>query len=293
MSHIKEGTLANQKTSKKKKVGFDHLFGVNLLKKFIDTKKKIMTDKVLDFSIEWLSKIGHYGLIFAAFLGFLFSLIVAIRLNSFFAFLYGLAWIVIVFVVQYTAHRFSKAGDTLIKNNPSSLASKAFLDCLGFLTMIAGVIILIAAILWTIRGAGVRQLFVGIGLFIMFEFFVIIAFNPKTINMEIVKTSTAGQEALGIIVFFLKGLLRLVPIFFGVGILVGIVLLFIDFIGVFGNSFRVTSAWEHAPSSAMIILVATLLPFVSFILFVLYYLAIDIIRAILSIPGKLDELKKK
>ena len=36
-----------------------------------------------------------------------------------------------------------------------------------------------------------------------------------------------------------------------------------------------------------------LLPFLSYIFFVLFYLAIDVIRAILAVPGKLDEVIKK
>jgi hypothetical protein len=289
--------LANTKTTKptktkKQKTGFNHLFGVNLLVKFTDFIKTVLTPKLLEFSSEWMLKIGHWALIASAALGIVFSLIVAFRLNSFYAFLYGLAWILIVFVVQYTAHKFSKAGEMLIKNNPSSMSSKAFLDCLGFLTMIGGVIFFILGIIRVAQGGHISFLFMGLGGFVLLEFFTIIAFNPKLITKVISKTTSAGQEAIGIIVFFIKGFMKLVPVIFGVGVVVGFVLLFIDFLGVFGSGFRVAASWERASTTSLKIIAAGLLPFLSYLLFVLYYLAIDVIRAILAVPGKLDELKK-
>ncbi|MBN1271665.1 MAG: hypothetical protein JXB26_05285 [Candidatus Aminicenantes bacterium] len=277
----------------KKKAGFDHLFGVDILEKFVTFSKDTLSPKVLDFSIKWLLKIGHYALIAAAALGFLFTFIYAVRVNSFFAFLYGIAWIVLVFVIQYTAHRFSTAGEKLINNNPSSMSSKAFLDCFGFLAVIGGLIVLVVGILQTIRGAGFNNLFMGIGFFVLLEFLALVAFHPQTVTTNIIKETTAGQEAIGIIVFFLKGLMKLVPIVFGVGIAVGFVLLFIDFIGIFGNEFRVASSWLSGQNSARTILYVGLIPFLSYLFFVLSYLAVDVIRSILATPIKIEELKKK
>ena len=112
---------------KKKKTKSNYLFAVNLLEKLVDLGKNKVIIDVLRLSLTWISKVGHFGLIAAAALGFLFMFIVAIRLNSFNAFLTGLAWVVLVFVIQYTAHKFSTAGETLIINNPTLLSSKAFL----------------------------------------------------------------------------------------------------------------------------------------------------------------------
>jgi len=277
---------------KKKKQEFNQFFAVTILERLIDYLRGKMSLAVLEFSLKWASKIGHFGLIFAAGLGFLFSLVFAIRENSFFAFLSGIAWIIIVFVVQYTAFRFSTAGETLIKNNPTSLSSRAFLDCIAFLATIEGLVVLIVSVFWSIRGAGLSTLFTGIGAFILLEFIALVAFNPRTVTTEISKSTSAGQEAIGIIVFFLKGLMKLVPIFFGIGIAVGTILLFIDFIGVFGNAYRASISWRHGNSIAFQILLFGLLPFLSYLFFILCYLGIDVIRAILSLPEKLDKLKK-
>ncbi|MBN2244853.1 MAG: hypothetical protein JW755_03305 [Candidatus Aminicenantes bacterium] len=279
-------------SQKKKRKGFDHLFAFGYLERFVEFIRSRLTDKVLDFSTDWILKFGHYGMIAAAGLGFVLALIVAIRIDSFSAFLYGLAWIVLVFVVQYTAVRFSTAGAKLVENNPASLSSKAFLDCFGFLAFIGGLIVLVVSVIWTIRGAGLSNLFIGLGIFVLLEFLALVAFHPEAASTKIVKETSAGQEALGIIVFYLKGVMKLIPIIFGIGILVGTVLLFIDFIGVFGDRFKVETAWANGINHAWQILLIGLLPFLSYLFFLLYYLAVDVVRSILAVPGKLDELKK-
>lgn len=281
---------ARQATKKKKEEGFGHLFMVKILEKLVDFFKGLLAVNLLDFCIKWASKLGHFALIVAAGLGFLFAIILAIRANDFFVFLYGIAWIILVFVVQYTAHKFSDAGEGLIKNNPTFLASKAFLDCFGFLALIGGVVVLIIHIIQAIQVGDIMPFLMGLGFFVFLEFLALISFNPQTATVEITKENSAGQEALGIITFFLKGLLKLIPIIFGVGLIVATVMLFIDFIGVFGDGYAF--AWQRGNWTATQILTFGLLPFISYILFVLYYLVIDIIRAILSVPDKLDELKK-
>lgn len=279
-------------SKEKKRKGFDHLFAFDILGRFVEFLRGKLTEKVLDFSTDWILKFGHYGMIAAAALGIIFALVVAIRLDSFSAFLYGLAWIVLVFVVQYTAVRFSNAGAKLVANNPAALSSKAFLDCFGFLASIGGLIVLIVSIIWTIRGAGISFLFIGLGVFILLEFLALVAFHPETTSTKIVKETSAGQEALGIIVFYLKGVMRLIPIIFGVGILVATVLLFIDFIGVFGDRFKVETAWMDGMHQAWQILLIGLIPFLSYLFFILSYLAVDVVRSILAVPSKLEELKK-
>ena len=289
----KKSFKAESSKEKKKKVIFDHHLGVNILEKFIDFAKKKMTEKALDFSIKWVSRIGHFGLLAVAALGFLFAFIVAIRSNSFNAFLYGCVWIIVVMVIQYTAQKFSKAGEKLIKNNPAFLSSKAFMDCIGFLALIGGVILLVISFVQTVQGAGIQTLIIGILWFFLLEFFSFVAFNPGSITMNVGKGASAGQEAIGIVVFFLKGAMKLIPIAFGIGIFIGFILLFIDFIGVFSNEFRVTASCANARTTATQIVFIGLLPFLSYIFFVLFYLAIDVIRAILAVPGKLDEVIKK
>ncbi|MFC2146206.1 hypothetical protein ACFLRT_02465 [Acidobacteriota bacterium] len=251
----------------------------------------LLTPNFLEFCIRWISRIGHLTIIVAAALGFLFALIFAIRTNSFTGFLYGIIWVLLIFVLQYTARKFLNAGETLIENNPTQLASQAFLDCFAFLALIGGVVALIIHIIQAIQGAGVETFLMGLGMFVFLEFLALLAFNPKEVTIKIVKSNSAGQEAIGIITFFIKAFMRLIPIFFGVLVVVWTIMLFIAFIGLFGSA--PGNAWMRGNWYSIQILYAVLLPFIAYIIFVLLYLCIDVIKAILSIPEKLDKLGKK
>ncbi len=268
-----------------------HFFAVNLLEKLVEVFRGILTSNFLEFCIKWITRIGHIGIIVAAALGFLFALIFAIRANSFIAFLYGIIFVLLLFVLQYTAKKFLNAGETLIENNPTQLASQAFLDCFAFLALIGGVVVLILNIIKAIRLESIGVFFWGLGMFVLLEFLALVAFNPKEVNIKIVKTNSAGQEALGIITFFIKAFMRLVPIFFGVLIVVWTIMLFIAFIKLFGSS--PDYAWYSGSLHAIQILYAALLPFIAYIFFALFYLCVDVIKAILSIPEKLDKLAEK
>jgi hypothetical protein len=278
-----KGGNMNQKT-KTVKSGFSaHLFAVKLMEKLVEFFKKVLTTGLLEFCTKWLSLIGHIAIIVAAGLGFIFSLVYAIKDNNFFAFLIGLAWVVGLFVIQYTAHKFLTAGGGLIKNNPTKLASRAFFDCVGFIVLIGGVVVLVLHTIALIQGAPFTYFLQGLGMFVFLELVALVAFNFGEANMEIVEDNSAGQEAIGIITFFIKTIMRLIPILFGALVALGTVMLFIEGLRLFGDAYKF--AWIVIKNGvAPQIVDAALLPFLSYIFFALAYLVIDIIRAILSIP---------
>jgi len=282
--------MGEEKKAKKGEFTF-HFFAVNLLEKLVEFFRGILTSNFLEFCIKWITRIGHLGVIVAAALGFLFALIYVVKDNKFDAFLLSIVWVLVIFVAQYTARKFLNAGETLIKNNPTQLGSQAFLDCFGLLALIGGVVALILHIIWAIRGAGFEVFLMGLGMFVFLEFLALLAFNPNEVNIKIVKTNSAGQEAIGIITFFIKALMRLIPIFFGVLVVILTIMLFIAGIKLFGDLFK--NAWRICQWYGRLIIATVLLPFISYILFALFYLCIDVINAILSIPEKLDKLGKK
>ena len=262
-----------------------YLFAVKLLEKFIEFIKGVLTADLLNFSIKWLTKIGHIAILVAAAVGFIFGIIAAIRApeGSNFGFINVIIFVIAIFVRQYTAYRFLPTGDKLIANNPTRLASKAFLDCFGFIAMLAGLVYLFYNIYMAIKLPHIVPFLMGLGAFVLCEFIALIAFNAETVSMEIVQEASAGQEAIGIITFFMKTALRLVPIAFGIGIAVFTVLMFIDSFGFFSDA-KFGFAAMVTKADANLILFFTILPFLAYIIFVLCFLIIDVIRSILAIP---------
>jgi len=279
-----------EKKSKKKK-GFDYFFFVKLIEKILGSIRKLLCPKLLDFFNKWLTMLGNYSLLIASILALLIGIIGAIRLESFMFFLTALVFSILVLVIQYIADKFSHAGEILIKNNPTSLSSTAFLDSLGLLAMIGGIVALLVNLYFAIKSPSMNALLTGLGLFVFLEFVALIALNPELITINIVKETTAGEEAIGILTFFIKKIMKLVPIVFGLGVIIGTIMLLVSSFDLFSNE-KILFASAKIERSYGLIICSGLLPLLSYILFVLYYLVIDIIRAILSLPKKIDNLRK-
>jgi uncharacterized membrane protein (DUF485 family) len=279
-----------EKKSKKKKE-FDYLFFVKLIEKILGSIRKLLTLKLLGFFNKWLTILGNYSLLIASVLALLIGIVGAIRLESFMFFLTALVFSIFVLVIQYIANKFSHAGEMLIKNNPTSLSSTAFLDSLGLLAMIGGIVALLVNLYFAIKSPSLNALLTGVGLFVFLEFVALIALNPELITVDVVKETTAGEEAIGILTFFIKKIMKLVPILFGLGVIIGTVMLLVSSFNLFSNE-RMLFAPAKIEWSYSLIISSGLLPLLSYILFVLFYLTIDIIRAILSLPRKIDNLRK-
>jgi hypothetical protein len=113
--------------------------------------------------------------------------------------------------------------------------------------------------------------------------------NPKMLNITISNNTNAGEEAIGLLSFLMKGLLKLVPIAFGTGIIIGSINLEIAISQLMSaDDFMVMMANFKAYLAASIIITSAALPFAAFIFFLVYYITIDILRAILVLPKKLE-----
>ncbi len=265
----------------------------NLIVKFIDTMRNVLSETLFEFLKKWLLILGNCGFYVASILALLIGIIAAIRMESFEAFITGLAYALGFFILQYVAVRFASAGDKLIENNKTSLSSAAFLDSMGLLFMIGGALALLFNSYLAIKLGSFSPFLNGLGAFVVLELFALLALNPRSITLDIVSETSAGQEAIGIITFFLKSFMKLVPIMFGVGIVVSTVLMFIHSFGLFKDGMGMSFAWMRVMGDFQSIASIALLPLIAFIIFVFVFLAIDIVRAILSIPSKLDKLAKK
>ena len=265
--------------------GFDHLFIVAIWENVLEAVRKILTPKLLEFCTKWLTVIGHYSILVAAAIALLVGIIGAIRLESFTFFLTSLGFAVGILVVQYIAHRFLKAGEILIDNNPSALSSGAFLDSIGLIALIMGILTFLSFTYSAIKAPSIVFLIMGIASFIFLEFVALVALNPKTVNLDVVNKNSAGQEAIGIITFFIKKLMRLIPILFGLGLMVGAILLLFHFFSLFGKNYGMAQTWfsfSQGQGDYFKIIAVGMIPFISYIAFVVLYLHIDIIKAILT-----------
>jgi hypothetical protein len=237
-----------------------------------------------------VEKAGNYALIVAAALGLIYGVVGAFKWDQLSPALMGLVWIPCVGVAQFVACKFSSTSRGLIHSSGSQLSSSAFLACLALVSLLLGVIALVGFSYSAIRMDSLSSFGLGLVAFALCVLVAWLCLNPALLNIRILPASTAGEEAIGVLTFVLKALLRLVPIAFGVGVIVGDFQILAAIIRLFRDT---EYSMEGASPAAWLVMGSAALPLVGYVLFVIHYLMLDVIRAILAIPEKLDVIGKK
>ncbi len=261
--------------------GFDPQAQSKAIDRILDwVKNRYPAETYQSFS-NFLTNLGHWGIVLAEILVILFGITAAFKAGNwvFAAYAIGIALLLAVF--QYIANRFLTAGDALIEATPSSLRSSAFMDCTALLTEIAGFLYFLTSMLIAHRIGQWSMLWVGLGVWCLCDAFSYIAINPKLTNIEIKTDLRVGEEAIGILSFIVKTILRIVPIAFGAGTIIGVIGLLSGTISLIFSGVATAGI-----ASIRLILLCTCLPLLSYIFFAFYHLTIDVLHAILSLPNK-------
>jgi hypothetical protein len=266
------------------KANFEPKKTIGFIDRLLDWAKNTFPPESFESLSNWFAKYGHGGLVCAQVLSVVYFVIMAIVFRHWPWVFRGIGYAALLMILQYTADKFLSAGDTLIKSSPSRLSSEAFLNCLALIAEAVGIVVLVASIAqrsWS-------QFIIGLGFWALCDAIAYIAINPELANIKVSKETAAGEEAIGILSFVVKAVVRIVPFAFGVGALVGSVAILVASIAVLFKG----KAGVAASNPIHFVLLCALLPFASYVLFAVYHLIIDVLRAILVIPGKLDKLNK-
>jgi hypothetical protein len=196
----------------------------------------------------------------------------------------------ILAVLQYVGGRFCEVSDRLNRNSSASVSSTAFLDCFALLSIVSGVALLIGSVAIAIPSHTFWWIIAGLAAFVVCEYLAFIALNPSVVYIEIVPESRPGEEAIGLIAFLFKALLRLVPIIFGTYAIGGCLLLIYACGSIYTESGPVAGE-KIAGIAGTALQFSAALPLVAYLAFLLIYLVLDLCRALLVLPGKLDRVR--
>lgn len=262
---------------------------------------RVLNPKLIDWSLSNAKKIGHYAVLAAGALTVVYSIYGAIKFNSFAVFGIGLGMTAAMAVAQFVAIRFLGAADTIIAATPSRVSSPAFLECAGLLILLFAATMLFTGITTAIAAQTFMPLLPALLFSVTLACFGALALHPQIVNVE-TGTGTAGEEAIGLLSFFFKSGLKLAPLYFAVFAVVGALTLVVSFFGSGGtlagmaqqlvNIFPLPVQVPGGLSGSALVLMACLIPIMSYFAFLLAYLSVDLVRAVLSVPAKLDALKR-
>ena len=264
-----------------------HLFDL-----FLDFVRSQFTAAFVESTTRLFVTVGKFGLYAAMALTLLFSLLVALKTHDFEAVLWGIIYFLIFAALQYIGVRFCETLDRLNRNTSATVSSTLFWIASALLSIATSASVLIGCLVLAIASKELGWIVPGLAGFIVCQYLAFIALNPSTINVSIAPESRAGEEAIGVISFLFKAILKLVPVIFGTFAVLGSVLLLYASVEIFTSSGPILAqiiaenAWRALQCSST-------LPFVTYLIFLLIYLVLDICRAILVMPGKLDNLQDR
>ena len=121
--------------------------------------------------------------------------------------------------------------------------------------------------------------------------------NPEEFAIEEDEKASAGEDFTAIATFGIKVILRLVPIVIFVLPIIGIFYCIPEIFKAYTQSYGNATYLNIGQMVSMMyasggFLFVGMIPLVAYIYYLVSYVSLDIIRAILSLPQKLDELKK-
>ncbi len=248
--------------------------------------KGLLSPSLVQSSCAILARLGMWAVLLFAAITLVTSIVIAAESDSFSAMLSGLLSAVIVLGLLYTAGKFCNAGQRIIEGTETQLSSRAFLDSIALLSIALAVGSVIGGINISSDMDSLYPLGIGMGLAAWWFFLAAVAFNPHLANCTVRSGASAGQECIGILAFLIKAKLRLVPIVFGVAAITGTVLYIIAFIRyIAADEFDRFPIFNELLAINGFINSAAALPLVVYLGSLVLLLLIDVIRAILRIPG--------
>jgi hypothetical protein len=234
---------------------------------------------------------GHYGL-YVVVLAVLFLFGVAgAKSKSLDMVLEGLGLALLLLVLQYAAARFIPAIENLSRSGAACVSSALFLDCTALLAMTVGLYALVTLDIDAIRLKNYAGILTGLTWFVTCEFAGFLALNPSTMAVSIVPGVPASEEALGVFAFLLRLALRTVPVVFGVGVVTTLILMLYDCYSLLADKPVLAEGIPPGTASFQAIGFAAL-PLAAYLFYLFYHLILDVLRAVLVLPGKLERLDK-
>jgi hypothetical protein len=261
----------------------------HLLELLLDVARRQFGPSFVEATEKLFAAAGHYGL-YAVILTVLFLFgVMGVKHDSLDAALAGLGLALLLLVLQYTAARCIPTIKNLSRASAASLSSGWFLDCTALLAMTAGLSALVALDIDAIRFKNYAGVLIGLTCFVTCEFAGFLALNPGMMAVSIVPGAPASDEALGVFGFLLRLGLRIVPVVFGIGVVSTLALLLYDGYGLLADK---PALAEGLPHGAVVLQAMgfAALPLAAYLVYLVCHLILDVLRAVLALPGKLDEV---
>jgi hypothetical protein len=264
-----------------------HLRG---LRKLLEALRKGISENGLALADRIAKQAGHLAFMAAVLFLVLAFMVLGIRADSFRIFFTGLLILLPAgIILHFLAALFLDAGSALLRKSPSELASPAVPVFFALVFLAGALYCFLIGLYSLINGGPFLEFGYWMGGFAVLVFACGLALHTSTVNVTTGTDMSAGEEALGIGMFLVKLPVRLVPFVFGVASVVGLcAAIYLLYLVIAKDLFLVI---QDAHDIARNVLSVGLLPFLVYVSFALAYLLVELLRAILRTPGRIEALR--
>ncbi len=237
---------------------------------------------------KWATRAGHVLLMVFTVLLIAELLIAANKFDNwaFASFAIPLS-IFIMAVLQYIAQQFISAGSRLLASSPTVVNNSALLDIFGLLAFATCIGALVFGVYGSAKIADTEVLAMGVGVAIFSYLVSSLAFSPESLNIRSGDETSAGDEAVGILTFFVKSLLVIGPFVYAGGAFLACRLMCYEIKFLIDEDPGFSGEFE----ATQLMLVAGVYPLFLYVLFLIYYIFVDLLRAIFNLDRNVQVLR--
>lgn len=264
-------------------------FTAKIIDRFLEYLQQKSWSNRINKGEEICSRIGLYGIYFIGLAGFIFSLCLPLKISGFgfgYAILIGICVLLAAIFLNFAAYKMLPSLKLMIDGTPVRISSPAFFTVSAVLSGIFGLLVLAASSIMAVQRGDFGSFLYGLLVFVCAEYMMMLLLNPSLLKVDVVRNVSAGEEFIGILSFFMKAMLKLIPLIFAVSMLFGAYQILAMLFTGYTNFAQFYGDVRSLYNTAM----AALLPLSGYLLFLFYYFAIDLAKALLAIPEKLDKL---
>ena len=234
----------------------------------LDSLRSDFNARFVDTTARIFRTCGLYGLLLAMAVTAAFAVVVAMKSNTLGNLLWGVMMLLLLSALQYVAGKSCDALDRLNRATSGTLASTALPDCFALLSLVAGLVALFGSVPMAVSMLMYPLILLGIAGFIVCVYLAFVALNPSTLCISIVSEEAhASEEAICVLVFLQKVLMRSAPVALGAGVMAGTLMMGYACYEAFSGPEHLMSAQLTAAAARSTLIFSAALPLAAYLLF--------------------------
>lgn len=267
-------------------------FQVNLIDALLAKLRAFFTVDACRKHMALFRAAGHAGTVVAGALGLAFSIVAAIKSDSFALFLFGVGWLVGMLIINYVSRRFDQTADSLVRSTRSYLSSTIYVDAMALILLVTSVALFAGGLYWAIKNSSIF-FFVKTGALSIWMFYMsLVSLHAASmLNVEFKEALKAEEEGVGLLEFGAKSCLLAVPFYFGSGILFGLIHIVWSVIQATRETEMFASAISDSTVYFFTLAFIAALPFLACVAFLILYAFIAAVKSLTRMASLLHKEK--